>query len=146
MDKRHFDHSAEVLCRFLEAREDAPAFFQPADELLNGRSAPVCVSVKSDLASVGVFVALRWNNGMYVQLEKVVVDPVCTIGFVASHRHGPCDRMAVKVNDGFIGTLHHGNNRRGLVSLARRQMKMKWVSLAIGEHMDFCRKTPAGPA
>lgn len=146
MDKRHLDHSAKVLCGFLEPRKDAAAFFKPADELFNDRTPPVCVSVKSNLARVSVLVALRGNDGLYVQLEKVVIDPVRTIGFVTSHRNWPCDWITVKINDGFICTLKHGDNRRGLMSLAARQMKMKRVSLPIGEYVDFCRKTPAGAA
>lgn len=52
--------------------------------------------------------------------------------------------MAVKVNDDFVGTVQDSNNRSGLVSLARRQMKMKRMPLPISEEIDLCRKIATG--
>lgn len=41
MDESHFEHTGEVLGGFLEPREDASAFFQPADQPLNDVSLAV---------------------------------------------------------------------------------------------------------
>lgn len=144
MDKRELDHATKVFSSFLEARENAPTFFQPANKLFHDRTAAVGIAVKVDLPRSPVFVALRRNDWLDVQLQKVFVNPIGSIAFISRHRNWPCNWVAVEVDDGFIGSFQQSDDRSRFVSLARSEMEVQRVSVAVGEQMDFCRKTPTG--
>ena len=55
-DESELDHSGEVFCGFLESREDASAFLEPADETFNDVAATVRLFIERDRAGVSIFI------------------------------------------------------------------------------------------
>lgn len=146
MDERHFDEAAEVLRRFLEAREDASRFFQPANQALDDVAPPVRPAVEFHRPdSVGVRLLGR-NHRTDAQMQQVFVDPVRTIPFVAAQGHRPRQRLACPVEQAGIGAFKQGLQGSGLVVLSRREVEMQGMPPAVAEDVDFGGKTPAGAA
>ena len=97
VDKRHFDHAAEVFGGFLEAREDASAFLEPTDEPLDNVPASIQLLVKLHRPCIRIFVFLGRDYGVNPQADKVLVDPIRAVSFVTGQRHWPGDRLSVAV-------------------------------------------------
>ena len=146
MDESHFEHAGEILGGFLKSREDAAAFFQPADQPLNDVSLAICVAVERDGSGVPVLIFLGGNYRLDFQLQQAIVDPVGSVPFVSRQGNRPRNRLAFAVENRGVRTVEQGNQGGRFMVLTRRQMKVKWMSLSIAQHMDFGGKTPARTA
>ena len=146
MDESHFEHTGEVLGGFLKPREDASAFFQPADQSLNDVSLAICFTVEHDGAGVPIFVFFRGNHRRDFQFQQTIVDPISSVRFVSSQGNRPRNTLALAIENLSVRTVEQGNQGGRFVVLARRQVEVKWMSLSVAQHMDFGGKTPARTA
>ena len=89
MDESYFEHAGEVLGGFLESREDASAFFQPADQSFDDVASSVFFPFEHDRPGVLVFVRLRGNHGRDSQFQQAIVDPICSIRLVSRQGKRP---------------------------------------------------------
>lgn len=64
---------------FLEAGEDASAFFEPADEPFDDVAAAVRFFVERVGAGVAIFILLRRNHRFHAQFGQVLVDPISPV-------------------------------------------------------------------
>ena len=146
MDESDFEHSGEVLGGFLESREDATAFFQPADQSLDDVPSAVFLLVERDRSGIPVFVFFRGNHWGDFELHQAIVDPIGSVRFVSRQGHRPRNRLALAVENLGIRTVEQGNQGSRFMVLARCQVKVKWMSLSVTQQMDFGGKTPARTA
>ena len=146
MDEGHFEHAGEVLGGFLEPREDASAFFQPADQSLDDVSLAICFAVERDRSGVPVFVFLGGNHWRDFQFQQTIVDPIGSVRFVSRQGNRPRNRLALAVENLGVRTVEQGNQGGRFMVLARRQVKVKWMSISVAQQMDFGGKTPARTA
>ena len=146
MDESHFEHTGEVLGGFLKSREDASAFFQPADQSLDDVPLAICFPVKHDRPGVPIFVFLGGNHWRDFQFQQTIVDPIGSVRFVSRQSNRPCDRLALAVENFGVRTVKQGNQGSRFMVLAWRQAKVKWMSLSVTQQMDFSGKTPARTA
>jgi hypothetical protein len=146
VDEGHFEHAGEVLGGFLKPREDASAFFQPADQSLNNVPLAICVAVERDRSGISVFVLLRGNHGLDFQFQQTLVDPVGSVPFVSGQSNRPGNRFAFAVENLGVRSVEQGNQRGRFMVLAGCQMKVKWMSLSVAQQVDFGGKTPARTA
>jgi len=146
VDKRHLDHAAEVLRRFLEAREDAAGFLEPADQTLDNVTPPVGVAVKLDKAGVPIFVLLGRNDRSDVQFEQVLVNPISAVSLVAGQGHRPSDGLAVAIEQVGVRLFEQGREGRRLMRLSCGEMKVQGMAFPVTEDMDFRGKPPARAA
>ena len=146
MDESYFEHSGEVLGGFLESREDASAFFQPADQSLDDVSSSVFLLVERDRPGVCIFVFLGGNHWGDFEFQQAIVYPIGSVRFVSRQSNRPCDRLALAVENFGVRTVKQGNQGSRFMVLAWRQAKVKWMSLSVTQQMDFSGKTPARTA
>jgi hypothetical protein len=146
VDEGHFEHAGVILDGFLEPREDASTFFQPANQSLDDVSLAICVAIEVNRPGIPILVFLGGNNRRDLQLEQTLVDPVGTVSFVSRQGNWPCDRLSFVVEKFGVCALEQGNQAGGFMVLARRQMKVKWVSVSVTQQMDFGGKTAARTA
>ena len=146
MYKRHRDHAAEVLCRLLEAREDAACFFEPTDQPFDDVPPPVGIAVELDRAGITVFILLGWNHRLDAQFDQVLVNPIGPVSLVAGQRHGPGDGPAGAVKQIGIRFFEQGRKDRRLVRLSCAEMEVQGMAFSITQDMDLCRKTSARAA
>src|SRR6185437_7913930 len=145
-DEGQGEHAAEVLCGLIEAREDAAAFLQPADQPFNDVAAAICLLVELNGPSRAIFVLLGWDHRLDSQVEQVCVDPVSSISFVAAQGERPSDSLSVFVEQTFIGRYEQLVDHGRFVRLASREVEVQGETISIAEDVDFCRKTPARTA
>jgi hypothetical protein len=141
-NESHCQHSAEVLCRFLEATEYPPVLFEPTDEPLDDVALAVQASIEFYTAKAAILVFLGGDHRLNAQLEQVIIDPIRAIAFVASQRDGPRHRMTLDVHDAFICAAQQRFQCRRLVNLTRRKVEVQWFSLPVTEDVNF-RGEPA---
>jgi hypothetical protein len=146
VDESHFEHTGEVLGGFLKSREDASAFFQPADQSLDDVPLAICLPVKHDRPGVPIFVVLGRNHRCDFQFQQTVVDPIGSVRFVSRQCHRPRNRLTLAVENLGISTVEQRNQGGRFMVLARRQVKVKWMPLSVAQQMDFGGKTPARTA
>jgi len=146
LDESHFDESAVVLGSFVEACEDAAAFFEPADESLDDVASPVVVAVKAYGSRILILVRFGGNDRRDVQAEQILVDPISAVSFVACQRQWPGDGLAVAGEDGCVGAFQQFGQHGGFVVLPGGQMEVQRMPMAITKQMEFCGKAPAGAA
>ena len=146
MDESHFEHTGEVFGGFLESREDASAFFQPADQSLDDVPLAIYFPVEHDGPGVPVFVFLGGNHWRDFQFQQAIVDPIGSIRFVSRQGNRPRNRLALAVENLGVRTVEQGNQGGRFMVLARCQVEVKWMSLSVAQHMDFGGKTPARTA
>ena len=146
MDESHFEHTGEVLGGFLKSREDSSAFFQPADQSLDDVPLAVCFPVKHDGPGVPVFVFLGGNHRRDFQFQQAIVDPIGSVCFVSRQGNRPRNRLPLAVKNFGVCAVEQGNQGGRFMVLARRQVKVKWMSLSVAQHMDFSGKPPARTA
>ena len=104
------------------------------------------VSRSNSTGAVAVFILLRGDHGLDPQVQEVFVDPIGAIPFITTQRQRPSDAFPVAIEQACVRTVEHLLQGRGFMGLARRQMKMQRMAVAITEDMDFCGKTAAGAA
>jgi hypothetical protein len=146
VDESYFEHSGEVFGGFLESREDATAFFQPADQPLDDVSSSVFLLIERDRSGVPVFVFFRGNHWDDFEFHQAIVDPIGSVRFVSCQGHRPRNRLALAVENLGIRTVEQGNQGSRFMVLAWRQVKVKWMSFSVTQQMDFGGKTPARTA
>jgi len=146
VNEGHFEHTAEVLGGFLETGEDTTALFEPADQPFDDVAFSILVPIELDSTRITVLVLLGRNHGADTQFHEVFINPIRTISFVASHRHGPSNADAITIENIRIRILQQPIEDRGFVGLASREMELKWIAVSVAKQMDFRRKTPARPA
>jgi hypothetical protein len=146
LNECHFDEAAEVLCGFLETREDATGFFQPSDQALNDVPSSVGLAVEFHRTLVAVFVFLRGNDRPDVQVQQIGVDPISPVSFIATQGHRPGKRIACAVVQARVGAFEEGVQRRGLMGLPRSQVEVERMTMAVAKNMNFRRKTAARSA
>jgi hypothetical protein len=133
VDESHFEHTGEVLGGFLKSREDASAFFQPANQSLDDVPLAICFSVKYDRPGVPVFVLLGGNHRRDFHFQQTVVDPIGSVRFVSRQCDRPRNRLALAVENLGISTVEQRNQGGRFMVLARRQVKVKWMSLSVAK-------------
>ena len=131
MDESHFKHTGEVLGGFLEPREDASAFFQPADQSLNDVSLAIRFLVERDRPGIAVFVFFRGNHRCDFQFQQAIVDPIGSVRFISRQGNRPRNRLALAVENLGVRTVEQGNQGGRFMVLARRQVKVKWMSISV---------------
>ena len=146
LDEGHFDKAAEVLGRLVEARDDASAFLQPADQLLDDAPPPVRVAIELHGPGLGVFIFLGGNDGRDAQVQQVLVNPIRAIPFVPGQRQGPRDGLSLMVDNFGIRAFQECNQRRRFVVLSGRQVEGERMPVAVAQQVEFCGKTPARAA
>ena len=99
MDEGHFEHAGEVLGGLLESREDASAFFQPADQSLNDVSLAICVAVEHNRPGISVFVFLGGNHRLDFQLQQTLVNPIGSVPFVSGQGNRPSNWLALAIEN-----------------------------------------------
>ena len=109
MDESDFEHTGEVLGGFLKSREDASAFFQPADQALDDVPLAICFPIEHDRPSIPIFVFLGGNHRRDFQIQQAIVDPLGSVCFVSRQCHGPYNRLALAVENFGVRTVEQGN-------------------------------------
>lgn len=99
MYEGHFQESTEVLGGLLEPGEDATIFLEPANESLDDVAVAICLAIELDRACLSIFVFLGGNYWIDSEIQQVFINPVCTVSFVACHRHGPGDWLAIAIHE-----------------------------------------------
>ena len=146
MNESHFKHTGEVLGGFLEPREDASAFFQPADQSLDDVSLAIRFLVEHDRSGIPVFVFFGGNHGCDFQFQQTIVDPIGSVRFISRQGNRPGNRLTLTVENLSVRTIEQRNQGGRFMVLARRQVKVKWMSICVAQYMDFSGKTPARTA
>jgi len=146
VDESDFEHTGEVLGGFFKSREDASALFQPADQSLDDVPLAICVPIEHDTPGVPIFIFLGGNHGRDFQFQQAFVDPLGSVRFVSRQCHRPRDRLALTVDKLGVRAVEQGNQGSRFMVLARRQVKVKWMSIPVAQQMDFGGKTPARTA
>ena len=146
MDESHFEHTGKVFGSFLEPREDAPAFFQPADQSLDDVSLAIRFLVEHDRSGIPVFVFFGGNHGCDFQFQQTIVDPIGSVRFISRQGNRPGNRLTLTVENLSVRTIEQRNQGGRFMVLARRQVKVKWMSICVAQYMDFSGKTPARTA
>jgi hypothetical protein len=146
VDERHFKHTGEVFGGFLEPAENASAFFQPADQSLDDVSLAIRFLVEHDRSGIPVFVFFGRNHWCDFQFQQTIVNPIGSVRFISRQGNRPCNRLTLAVENLSVRTIEQRNQGGRFMVLARRQVKVKWMSVSVAQHMDFCGKTPARTA
>lgn len=145
-DECELEHASVVFRSLLESRKDAATFFQPADQSFDDVPISVGVAVEFDSASLVGFVVFRGNDRLNLAFEQMLIDPVRPISLVTCQLNGPSHGFVVVVDHPFLGPVEQRLDRRGLVGLAGREMKVKWMAVLVTQQMDLGGKTPARAA
>jgi hypothetical protein len=146
VDESHFEHTSEVLGGFLKSRENAPAFFQPADQALDDVPLAIRFPIEHHRSGISIFVFLGGNHWRDFQFQQAIVDPTGSVRFVSRQGNRPRNRVPLAVENLGVSTVEQGNQAGRFMVLAGRQVKVKWMSLSVAQHMDFSGKTPARTA
>ena len=109
MNESDCEHSGEVLGGFLKSREDASAFFQPADQSFDDVSSAVFFPAEHDGPSVLVFVVLGGNHWGDFEFQQTIVYPIGSVRFVSSQGNRPRKRLALAVENLGVRTVEQGN-------------------------------------
>ena len=131
MDESHFEHTGEVLGGFLKSRENTSAFFQPADQSLNDVSLAVYFPIKYDGPGVSVFVFFGGNHRRDFQFQQAVVDPIGSVRFVSRQGNRPRNRLPLAIENLGVRSVEQRNQSSRFMVLARRQVKVKWMTLSV---------------
>lgn len=146
MREGHLEHAAEVLRRLLEPREDAAAFFKPPDQLFDDATSSIRGFVEVYEPSITIVFGLAGNDGLDVQVQQVLVDPVGSITFVSRKRHRPGHGLAPLVHDRLVRPFQQRCKGRRFVILPRSQMKVQRMPMPIAQQVNFRGKTALGAA
>ena len=99
MDESHFEHTGEILGGFLKSREDASAFFQPADQSLDDVSLAICFSIERNRTDISVVTFLAGNDRRDFQFQETSVDPIGSVRFIASQSNRPGHRLPFAIEN-----------------------------------------------
>lgn len=83
-NKRDPEHSDKVDRFFLEAGHDSSTFFGPTDEPFYDVALSVVFFIEGDASHLSILILLGRDNGFKAELNKVGIDPVRPVGFIAS--------------------------------------------------------------
>lgn len=139
MDKGELEHAEVVFGRLFEAGKNAATFLQPADEPFNDVSLAVCLAIELNGPGVGIFIALRRNDGCDARRQQILVDPVGAEALVACQANGAQHLVFLLAAD----ECSFQKRFQGLrfVRLPGRDVDVEGVAVPIAEQVDFGRKS-----
>ncbi len=144
MDEGHFDHSQEVGRAFLEPRENAAAFLEPADQAFDDVSLSILSAIEWHTASISVFIRFAGNHRADAALGEILVDPVSPISFVAGQ--GDWMQSGIRLLARDLAGLKQFGQAGGFMRLSRREMGMQRMPVRITQDVDFRAKPAARTA
>lgn len=141
MDKRHFDHAAEIEGRFFVAGEEAAAFLQPADQSFYDVALTIAVLVEFHRTGLAILVRLRGDHGSDAHLEEHLVDPTGPVTLVASNRLRPGNQGAQTSSQLVVDAIEQIEEARVLMRLTSRKLEVQRASPGIADQVNFTGKT-----
>jgi hypothetical protein len=126
-------------------REDAPAFFQPADQAFDHVAAPVCGWIKLDRSGGSMVAVPGGNHRMNAELQQIVVKPIGAIRHVARQFQLPSEWLSVVVELAFVGAEQQRFQGSGFMHLAGGEMEVQRMAMRIAQQVNFTRTSPARP-